>query len=446
MNYTTRRGYTLLKSNLDESETKKIRKELTIQPFEKQRFIVEKFGTMPPNFKIFLESHKKLYVPRFYGIEKFGMVECKLPEPKVVHFKFCGKLRPEQSQIIEEFLPKLQENNGGILNLKTGGGKTTLALFIASFFKVKCLVIVHKGFLVDQWIERIRTFLPNARIGKIQGSHVDTDADIVIGMIQSIAMKEYDDSVFVGFGLVIFDEVHHVAAKVFSKAFFKVPAKFVLGLSATLERKDGCERVLNYFIGHTYSPTNALTNFGEVHVKKINFEDFEYQKNFYNLRGNKNSSKMITNICESSKRIDLIVETIEQYIIKNKTQVKRHILVLSERLFQLENIHRILNDKKIENGKVIGGIKPNELIENCKKTVILATYSYVSEGFDVDTLDTLIFASPKSDIVQSVGRILRKVPEERNNIPLIVDIIDQFMILKYSKREKYYKKCKFTIT
>jgi len=56
--------------------------------------------------------------------------------------------------------------------------------------------------------------------------------------------------------LSIFDEVHHVAAKVFSKAFFKVPAKFVLGLSATLERKDGCERVLNYFIGHTYSPTN----------------------------------------------------------------------------------------------------------------------------------------------------------------------------------------------
>lgn len=433
------RGYTIYKSTLNELDLKKLRNELTIQPFEKQRYLVEKFGTLPPKFKIYLESPKKFYIPRFYGLNNFGAADYKLLDPKTVNLDFNGKLRSDQSKIIEEFLPTFHVQRGGILNLKTGGGKTALALYIASKLKLKCFVIVHKSFLVDQWTERIQQFLPNAKIGKIQGKTINTtDADIVIGMLQSISMKEYDNSTFDEFGLTIFDEVHHVAANVFSKALLKVSSKFLLGLSATVERKDGCEKVLTYCLGPIFSPKTE-TNFGVVNFQTVNFEDSDFQQTFHNLRGNVNLPKMISRMCESPKRTHLIVDLIQQ-----KLNDDRHILVLSERLFQIETIQKLLLAKNIENGKAVGGILYDKLVENCKKRVILATYSYVSEGFDVDTLDTLIYASPKTDIVQSVGRILRKVPEERKNVPLIVDIIDQHMIPKYKQRLKYYKKCNFS--
>ena len=88
--------------------------------------------------------------------------------------------------------------------------------------KVKTLVVVHKEFLVNQWKERIAQFLPNAKVGKIQSNVINTkDKDIVIGMLQSISMKEYDESVFSDFGFVIYDECHHLGAEVFSKALLK---------------------------------------------------------------------------------------------------------------------------------------------------------------------------------------------------------------------------------
>ena len=127
-------------------------------------------------------------------------------------------------------------------------GKTVIALNIISKLKTKTLVIVHKGFLVEQWIERIQQFLPKARIGKIQGQIIDIeDKDIVIGMLQSLSMKEYPQNMFKEFGLLIVDEVHHIAAEVFVRSLFKIITKNVLGLSATIQRKDGLSKYLKCF-------------------------------------------------------------------------------------------------------------------------------------------------------------------------------------------------------
>jgi len=116
-------------------------------------------------------------------------------------------------------------------------------------------------------------------------------------------------------------------------------------------------------------------------------------------------------------------------------------------LSQLKDIAEKLIEMKIDFGFAIGGIKHDKLTENVKKPVILATYSYVSEGFDVETLNTLIFASPKADIIQSSGRILRQTPENRMKVPYILDIVDNTKIYesKWNKRKKYYKKSKFTM-
>ena len=145
------------------------------------------------------------------------------------------------------------------------------------------------------------------------------------------------------------------------------------------------------------------------------------------IRDSINSAAMISKLVTSRKRTQLICAYIEKYVKHN-----RHILILSERLSQLKDIEEKLNEMEIESGMAIGGTKHEKLTENCKKPVILATYSYVSEGFDVETLNTLIFASPKSDVIQSAGRILRQTPEEREKIPYILDIVDDTKIYELS--------------
>ena len=88
------------------------------------------------------------------------------------------------------------------------------------------MIIVHKDFLLRQWIERIEQFLPNAKVGKIQGKIIDVeDKDIVIGMLQSISMKDYPDDVFNSFGFVIYDECHHLGAEIFHKSMKKIAKK-----------------------------------------------------------------------------------------------------------------------------------------------------------------------------------------------------------------------------
>ena len=142
------------------------------------------------------------------------------------------------------------EKGGGLLELHTGYGKTVCGLKIIAELGVKTIIIIHKEFLLRQWIERIEQFLPDAKVGRIQGSKIDVeDKDIVIGMLQSLSMKDYDISLFNQFGLTIVDECHHIGAEVFSRALFKIVTKYTLGLSATMKRKDGLTKVIKMFLG-----------------------------------------------------------------------------------------------------------------------------------------------------------------------------------------------------
>ena len=111
-------------------------------------------------------------------------------------------------------------------------------------------MIVHKSFLLNQWVERIQEFLPTAKIGRIQGPIMDIEgADIVIGMLQSLSMKNYPESTWSCFGLMIVDECHHISSEVFSRALVTIVTKYTLGLSATMKRKDGLTDVFKMFLG-----------------------------------------------------------------------------------------------------------------------------------------------------------------------------------------------------
>ncbi len=198
-------------------------------------------------------------------------------------FEFRGKMRDVQNTIISSVYEKFGLNpenptnysdnkicKGGILKLGCGIGKTNIAIYLSHKLKLKTLIIVHKEFLMDQWIERYKS-LTNAKIGIIRQDKVDVKGkDIVIGMLQSISMKDYDQEIFNEFGFVVYDEVHHTASKVFSQALMKTSAEYTLGLSATPERSDGLIRVIKWHIGDILYSMEKKIDY-KVLVKKIYF-------------------------------------------------------------------------------------------------------------------------------------------------------------------------------
>ena len=161
---------------------------------------------------------------------------------------FAKTLRDYQIEIVKIYMEYVNRGpcgGGAILEVPCGRGKTVLSLDIISKIRQKTIIIVHKEFLMNQWIERIQEFLPDARVGKIQGPVFDIeDKDIVIGMLQTLYAKDFGAKAFQSFGLTIIDEVHRIGSEQFSKALFKVVTPYMLGISATVERKDRLTNVL----------------------------------------------------------------------------------------------------------------------------------------------------------------------------------------------------------
>jgi superfamily II DNA or RNA helicase len=214
-------GYILPKERFI-NDIEKIKKELTVEPF--QSFTIGK--TEKISFEVFLENDDYLFVPKYYGLKKFGKPEKNRElEGSSIDINFKGDLRPKQKEILDIVIPHINENDGGVLVLPCAAGKTVFSLYLACHYKIKTLVIVHKTFLLNQWKERAEEFT-NAKVGIIQQDKIDIkDKDIVIGMLQSIAKEKYDDSIFKDFGLVIFDEAHHAPSQYFSKALPLIACK-----------------------------------------------------------------------------------------------------------------------------------------------------------------------------------------------------------------------------
>ena len=150
-----------------------------------------------------------------------------------------------------------------------------------------------------------------------------------------------------------------------------------------------------------------------------------------------NTSKMITKLCDFQDRTSKIIEKIIQCYEDN-----RKILVLSDRRQHLDFLKNYFLDRDYSIGCYIGGMTRFELELSENKKIILGTYSMASEGMDIPALNTVILATPKSDVKQSVGRIFRQQVCDRSHVPLIVDIVDQLpnFIRQSSKRKTLYRK------
>ena len=439
--YLGKRGYIIRKKYFDTKILNEIRKDLTVKPFT--------IGDFNNNeeFKVYRENENKLYLPKFYALDKIGVPEySNIPTGIDIYVKFIGNLRQIQKLCVDTYLSTYKKNSGGgIIVLECGQGKTVTAIKILSELKKRTLIIVHKEFLMNQWEERLNQFLDNPKIGRIQQKIFDINGkDIVLGMLQTIAMKDFPLDAFDSFGTVIIDEAHRIPSKVFSRALNKINAENMIGLTATPNRKDGMTKVLKWYIGDIiFSVKNKKLD--DVFVERyiINSDTIDnYNKEYiipYN--GSVKMATMINNIASYIKRTNLILSTIQ-----NIVKTDRQILLLSDRKDQLNYIFDKVTDNNICSvGYYVGGMKQAKLKDSETKQLILATYPMANEGLDIPTLNTLILATPKSDIIQSIGRIMRKKHDEYP--PLILDFIDTFSIFdnQANKRLKIFTKNNYMI-
>lgn len=191
----TRCGYVVHRKDLTEHDNS----ELVVTP----RTAYSEDVPSPFRVSKELQEHA-VAVPRYWAQRRFGPARVFTGTVcSASRLVFSGNLRSElQREASRTSVDKLRNDGGGVLCLPTGEGKTVVALHAACTLKVKTLVVVHKQFLVDQWAERIARFVPRARVGRIQQKTVDTkERDIVVGMLQSIAMRSYGPEVFEGLGL-----------------------------------------------------------------------------------------------------------------------------------------------------------------------------------------------------------------------------------------------------
>ena len=429
----TSKGYGLLKKNINIEE---VVSELTVKPYGD--FI------QTDEFCVCLETSKYLYVPKYYGIQKFGYpVSVKLPESESITLNFRGELLETQQDPVRAYLEAARDplKMGGILQLPPGAGKTVMALYILCELGVKTLIIVHKEFLLNQWKERIEQYVTGATVGIIKQKVVETEHKIVIASLQSLCMKEYSSDVFSSFGMVIVDECHHIGAQIFSKALYKVNFKYALGLSATVNRKDGLSKVFKWFIGDIVYKVSQKQNVDcEVKVCTFRDENRLYREESLLYNGKVNMARMINNVTAYGPRTKFIVNEIVKTLEENST---RNVIVLSDRRSHLQEMHKMLGDEGYSTGLYVGGMKNEQLDESKERQIILGTFNMVSEGFDLPKLDTLVLSTSKSDIEQAVGRIQRKhIYNEDDNIPLVIDIVDDFSVFanQYKKRKTFYKK------
>ncbi len=353
------------------------------------------------------------------------------------------RIRLEKLDVDDYYGFEIDGNHRFVLGDFTVTHNTVMALKIISNLKKKTLIIVHKEFLMNQWIERIAEFLPGASVGKIQGQTFDIEGkDIVIGMVQTLYDKEFHPDAFAQFGLTIIDEVHRIGSEQFSRTLFKTITPYMLGISATVERKDKLTKVLYMFIGDMiYSEDRK--NDDLVTVRAIHYvaNDAEFNEVDRDFRGNPKYSTMITKLCSYGPRSDFIIKVVGDLLNED---CDKQIMILCHNRSLLTYLYEGISHRGLASvGYYVGGMKQQNLQETEQKQIVLATYAMAAEALDIKTLSSLIMVTPKTDITQSIGRILRV----KHANPIVVDIVDKHDIFQnqWAQRRRFYKKCNYRI-
>jgi hypothetical protein len=363
------------------------------------------FGEDIEPYPVYEETPTLVGLPRFYGIEKYGQPKQNFltyGEPMHPDVKFTWELKntPQKPQK-DAVNAWIKNKHQGMLVLGCGSGKTIIAIYLAVLMGVKTLILTHNEGLIYQWVERIEVCCPNARIGIIRQKKKEIENnDFVIGMIQTVRKLDYDLDTF---GMLIVDECHHIAARTFSQAVLKTKCHYVLGLSATPERKDGLSYIMHWLLG----PIVFKAERKDITPQKI--YQIEYNEGNQKVIRYKNGilgvPTMITKMTEDGKRNTLIDVCLKKLI---ETFGITKILLVSDRREHLIQMNDYYKDK-YDCGLYIGQLKKNDLEMAKKKKVIFASYGMANEFLDIPGLNGLILSTPASgNLEQIVGRLREK--------------------------------------
>ena len=304
---------------------------------------------------------------------------------------------------------------------------TVIAMEVIARVGKKTIVVVTKEDIKDQWVAAAKKILglTDKEIGIVQGAKMSIKGKkLVIALIQSVSKEgKYQPSMFDSFGLVIWDEVHRVGADTFSNSAWLFKAKLRWGLSATPERKDGKDIVLYAHIGKIKVATDAMLLKPKVLLVYSRWKVPLVQRNgkMVPLPHSPGKTMHINKIlANNAKRNGLITDFVLKAYNKG-----RSIIIFADTKNHLEILQVALRKAGILGKDIamyVGGLSKKEREAAKVKPVLLATYSFTSEATDIPWLDTMVFATPRSDVVQIVGRILREYPDKKQ--PVVFDIID----------------------
>ena len=361
--------------------------------------------------------------------------------------KFLGKLKNEQLKAVRVIV----KHNTGVLHAPTAFGKTVAAIGVIYRRKVNTLILTHSRQLLEQWQERLQSFLTGVEIGVIGGGKRKPTSQIDIATYQSLINKKDNsvDLLIQDYGQVIIDECHHISAPRFEMALNEVRAKYVLGLTATPDRQDGHQKIIFMLAGPVRCKVKQ--DHAEKFVQKVMVTHLNHQppEAFVSEDARPHISDVYRWLTENISRAQKIVDDVVERVTEGKTP-----LVLTERREHADLIHQLLVDKKIKTVVLRGAMRANERKSAnnylAETQVVVATGKYVGEGFDMPRLDTLFLALPiawKGSLAQYAGRIHREL--EGKSLVTIYDYVDTSLpMLKrmFLKREKGYKAMGYQIS
>ncbi len=356
-------------------------------------------------------------------------------------FSFHGRLRPEQQLAADALL----KHDTGVLSATTAFGKTVVASWLIAQRGASTLVLVHRKQLLEQWIERLSTFLeiPVKDIGRVGGGRRRITGVLDVALIQSLVRKGVVDDMVREYGHLIVDECHHLSAASFEQVARQAKARYITGLSATVTRKDGHHPIIFMQCGPVRYRVNAKATAASrpfLHSVIVRPTAFQFTSD---TGGDKRQEfqALYGALSTDDIRNEVICEDVLAAVKEGRSPV-----VLTERTDHLRILAERLSPA-IRNLIVLqGGMKRtafNEAIarladipEN-EERVLLATGSYLGEGFDDARLDSLFLTLPiswRGTIAQYAGRLHRLHDLKREvriydyadlNVPMLARMFDR---------------------
>lgn len=358
--------------------------------------------------------------------------------------QFHGSLTPHQLQAAKALLA----HDSGVLVAPPGVGKTVIGTYLVAARQCSTLILVHRRPLLDQWLAQLAVFLgiePRS-IGQIGAGKRTATRKLDVAMIQSLVRKDSVEDTVAAYGQVIVDECHHLPAVQFERVLAEVKARYVVGLTATPQRRDGHHPITHMQLGPVRFAIDAKSQ-----AARRPFEHrLVVRETSFRLPAVGSASgiqEIYATIARDKARNELILNDVIAALEEGRSPI-----LLTERKDHLEyfasQLERVARNLVVLQGGM--GAKAHRAVLTQLATIpageerlVLATGRYIGEGFDDARLDTLFLAMPvswKGTLVQYTGRLHRLHPGKTE--VRLYDYVDRdvpMLLRMFEKRLRGYR-------